>query len=85
MVSDYMQRGLDESAHQKRLPYHHYQADSDSLTVRSVLALYPPFTNAWSLLMMSHSAECRKMVPGCYLECRGSGADRYFARAWISR
>ena len=78
-----MQRGLDESGHQIRLPY---QADSDSLTVRSVLGLSPPVTNAWNRLVMSHSARCHKRVLGCYyLECRGLGADRYFARAWTFR
>jgi hypothetical protein len=77
-----MQRGLDETGHQTHLPY---QADFDSLTVRSVLGLSPPVTNAWSLQVMSHSAGCHKMVLGCYLECRGSGLDRYFAGAWTSR
>ena len=77
-----MQRGLDESGHQRRHPF---QADSDSLTFRSVLGLSPPTTDAWNRLKKSHSAGCHKKVLGCYLECRGSGADRYFARAWTSR
>ena len=76
-----MQRGLDENGHQRRLPY---QSDSDSLTVRSVSGLSPRATNAWNRLVKSHSAGCHKRVLGCYLECRGSGADRYFAGAWTS-
>jgi len=77
-----MLRDLDESAHRRRLPC---QADSDSSTVRSVSELSPPASNAWNLLVTWHYAGCHRMVLGCYLAGRGSGADRYFARAWTAR
>lgn len=77
-----MRRDLDESAHRRRLPC---QSDFDSSTVRSVSGLSPPASNAWNRLVTSHCAGCHRMVLGCYLAGRGSGADRYFAGAWTAR